>query len=59
MQAAIHMAHGMDLLLVAEGVETEEQLKGMRDENIDFIQGYYFSKPLPQQEFLSYLEAHA
>ena len=58
-QAAIHMAHGMDLLLVAEGVETEEQLKGMRDENIDFIQGYYFSKPLPQQEFLSYLEAHA
>ena len=58
-QAAIHMAHGMDLLLVAEGVETEEQLKGIRDENIDFIQGYYFSKPLPQQEFLSYLEAHA
>ncbi len=58
-QAAIHMAHGMDLLLVAEGVETEEQLKGMRDENIDFIQGYYFSKPLPQQEFLSFFEAHA
>lgn len=58
-QAAIHMAHGMDLLLVAEGVETEEQLSGMEDENIDFIQGYYFSKPLPQQEFLKFLEASA
>ncbi len=58
-QAAIHMAHGMDLLLVAEGVETEEQLNGMKDENIDFIQGYYFSKPLPQQEFLKFLEACA
>lgn len=58
-QAAIHMAHGMDLLLVAEGVETEEQLSGMKDENIDFIQGYYFSKPLPQQEFLKFLEASA
>lgn len=58
-QAAIHMAHGMDLLLVAEGVETEEQLNGMKDENIDFIQGYYFSKPLPQQEFLKFLEASA
>ena len=58
-QAAIHMAHGMDLLLVAEGVESEEQLNGMKDENIDFIQGYYFSKPLPQQEFLKFLEASA
>lgn len=58
-QAAIHMAHGMDLLLVAEGVETEEQLNGMRDENIDFIQGYYFSKPLPQQDFLNFLEVCA
>lgn len=59
MQAAIHMAHGMDLLLVAEGVETEEQLNGMKNENIDFIQGYYFSKPLPQQEFLNFLEESA
>lgn len=59
MQAAIHMAHGMDLFLVAEGVEEESQLEQMKKEGIDYIQGYYFSKPLPQNEFLGFLAAHA
>ena len=55
MNAAMHMIHGMGLKIVAEGIETEEQCKKMEEIKIDYIQGYYFSKPLPEQEFLEFL----
>ena len=55
MDAAIHMIHGMGLKIVAEGIETEEQYKNMEEIKIDYIQGFYFSKPLPEQEFLDFL----
>ena len=56
-QAAIRMAHDMDLFLVAEGVETETQLVEMGAQGVDFIQGYYFSKPIPSYAFIDYLKA--
>lgn len=49
------MAHEMGLRLVAEGIETEEELNSMLDCGIDYIQGYYFSKPLPAEEFIDFL----
>ena len=55
MDAAMHMIHGMGLEIVAEGIETEEQYKKMEEIKMNFIQGYYFSKPLPEQEFLEFL----
>lgn len=42
----IQMAHSMDLKVVAEGVETEQQLSILKGKQCDYIQGYYFSKPL-------------
>ena len=45
---------GMEI--VVEGVETEEVLKQFEEMDCDFIQGYYFSKPLPQQEFLKFIK---
>ena len=58
MDAAMHMIHGMELQIVSEGIETEEQLKTMESLNINYIQGFYFSKPLPEQEFLEFLRVH-
>lgn len=55
MDAAMDMIHGMDLNIVSEGVETEDQLRVMEDLNINYIQGFLFSKPLPESEFLSFL----
>lgn len=55
MDAAMHMIHGMELQIVSEGIETEEQLDTMKELDISYIQGYYFSKPLPQEEFLNFL----
>ena len=53
--ATVRMAHELGLHVVAEGVEEKEELEAMIDENIDFIQGYYFSKPLPGDEFAGLL----
>lgn len=56
MEAAIHMIHGMNLEIVSEGIETQEQYQTMEDLGISHIQGYYFSKPLPEDEFIEFLE---
>ena len=56
MDAAMHMIHGMDLGIVAEGVETKSQLETMESLGIQYIQGYYFSKPLSEQHFLEFIK---
>lgn len=49
----IMMSHNLKLSVIAEGVETEEQLNHLKKYNCDEIQGYYFSKPIPADEFES------
>lgn len=56
MTAAVNMIKELGLKIVAEGVETEEQVQGIRELGIDYIQGFYFSKPLPQKEFISFIQ---
>ncbi|MDE2366533.1 MAG: EAL domain-containing protein [Betaproteobacteria bacterium] len=48
--AIIDMAHSLDVRVVAEGVETAEQLDFLRERGCDEIQGYYFARPLPAAE---------
>ncbi|MEJ2394522.1 MAG: EAL domain-containing protein [Candidatus Thiodiazotropha sp.] len=48
--AAIAMAHGLGLKVVAEGVETEDQLKHLTAQGCEYGQGYLFSKPLSAEE---------
>jgi diguanylate cyclase (GGDEF)-like protein/PAS domain S-box-containing protein len=49
-QAIISMSHGMDIKVLAEGVETLEQQEFLRSKNCDEMQGYYFSHPLPEDD---------
>ena len=55
MDAAMHMVHGMDLEIVSEGIETKEQYETMEELGISYIQGYYFSKPLSERQFLEFM----
>lgn len=56
--AIIKMAHDMKLKVVSEGVETKEEVEVVSKAGIDYIQGFYFSKPLPKDEYLKFLREH-
>jgi len=49
-KAIITLAHNLQLEVIAEGVETIEQLNFLQEHECDVIQGFYFSKPLPPEE---------
>ena len=53
--AMINLAHNLKLEVVAEGVETPEQLALLRDFGCDQVQGYFISKPLPLADLVEYL----
>ena len=54
-KSIINMSHSLKMRVIAEGVETEEQMKFLENEKCDEIQGYYFSKPLPPAELKDFL----
>ena len=47
----IDMAHHMDIKVIAEGAETKEQVDFLKRHGCDYIQGYYYSKPLSMEDF--------
>lgn len=51
----IAMAHNLNMAVVAEGVETLEQLSFLADNDCDEYQGFYFSRPIPAEEFAALL----
>src|SRR5699024_9129326 len=51
----IKLSHSLGMKVIAEGVETIEQLNFLKEDNCDEIQGYYFSKPLPALQLSSFL----
>jgi diguanylate cyclase (GGDEF)-like protein/PAS domain S-box-containing protein len=53
--SVVAIAHSLKLTAIAEGVETKEQLAFVRESRCDGLQGYYFSKPLPADEFVRLL----
>ncbi|MEM1486210.1 GGDEF domain-containing phosphodiesterase [Oscillospiraceae bacterium PP1C4] len=50
-QHLIHLLHKFDLKVVAEGVETKEDVEVLKEFGCDIVQGYYFSKPVPRDMF--------
>ncbi|MCM1126726.1 MAG: EAL domain-containing protein [Lachnospiraceae bacterium] len=56
LQATVNMIHEMNLKVVSEGVETAEQLTELKKIGIDYIQGFYFSRPLQAEKFIEFLK---
>lgn len=55
-KAIITLGHGLNVKIIAEGAETREQIEFLRNENCDEVQGFYFYRPLPEDEFLAVLQ---
>ncbi|MBR6282575.1 MAG: EAL domain-containing protein, partial [Lachnospiraceae bacterium] len=56
--SVIEMIRGLNLQIVSEGVETQEQFDTLVDHKIDYIQGYYFAKPMPVEDFVFFIKTH-
>jgi diguanylate cyclase (GGDEF)-like protein/PAS domain S-box-containing protein len=56
-EAMINMAHSLGMQVVAEGVETQEQLAFLRERQCELIQGYLFSKPIPLDALMKKLKS--
>ena len=56
LRATITMIKSLGMTVLAEGVETEEQKTWLEENGCDFLQGYYFSRPVPQEEYIELLE---
>ncbi|WP_249659882.1 putative bifunctional diguanylate cyclase/phosphodiesterase [Lysinibacillus fusiformis] len=54
--AIIQMSHRLKMKVVAEGVEQAQQVDILRKMNCDIIQGYYYSKPLPLNDLIEFME---
>lgn len=59
LQAVIDMCHQMGIKVVAEGVETIEQYDFYKENQCDYIQGYYFFKPMCEEDFIALLDQQA
>ena len=54
----LSLSKQMNMKVIAEGVESKDQADFLKENGCDAIQGYYYSKPLPQNEFEEYLSKH-
>jgi len=55
--STIAMVKNLGLQVIAEGVETSAQLRSLTENGCDVIQGYYFSKPIPEVELFNFIES--
>ncbi|MBL4844532.1 MAG: EAL domain-containing protein [Planctomycetes bacterium] len=55
LDAIVNMGHSLDMEVVAEGVEAADQLQALRESGCDQLQGYFFSRPVPAQDFKALL----
>ena len=53
-ELVLDIAKFLGIPVIAEGVETEEQLILLKERGCDIVQGYYFSKPVPSEEFTKF-----
>lgn len=56
LMSMLKLAESLEMQVIVEGVETAAQLSILRQLGVDYIQGYFYSKPLPASDFIAYIE---
>jgi EAL domain-containing protein (putative c-di-GMP-specific phosphodiesterase class I) len=56
MNSTINMIKGLGYRIVFEGIETYEQTIVVKNINVEYIQGYYYSKPIDQEKFVEFIK---
>ena len=56
LESSIALMKSLNIALIAEGVETKEQADALIKLGVDYLQGYYFSKPIPTEDFIKFIE---
>lgn len=56
LKGTIRMLKDMDMEIVVEGIETEQMVETFSELRCDFIQGYYYSRPIPERDFIKFIE---
>ena len=56
--STVDVMHDTGVKVLIEGVETEDQAKRLIEMGVDYIQGYYYARPMPQDAFLAFLAQH-
>ena len=56
MKNIISLFKGLDINMVAEGIETLEQSRFIIESGIDQIQGYYYARPMPKEKFIEFIK---
>jgi EAL domain-containing protein (putative c-di-GMP-specific phosphodiesterase class I) len=56
LQHYMPMLHGLGTKIVAEGVETRDMVKALDELGCDYLQGYYYSRPVPKETFLEFIK---
>ncbi|MBB5324971.1 EAL domain-containing protein (putative c-di-GMP-specific phosphodiesterase class I) [Anoxybacillus tepidamans] len=56
--AIISLGHNIGVKVLAEGVETEQEVAYLKEKQCDEVQGYYYAKPLPYHDLVKFLEEH-
>lgn len=57
-ESMVRLANHLNMLVIAEGVETKEQVQMLQEMGCDIIQGYYYAKPMPVTSFEKFIEEH-
>lgn len=58
LEHTIKMIKDLRLEIIAEGVETQEQSESLKELGCDYLQGYYYAKPMPKEDFVEFIKAH-
>jgi EAL domain-containing protein (putative c-di-GMP-specific phosphodiesterase class I) len=55
-ESVVGMLKQIGKIVIAEGIESKQHIEAVKNADVDFMQGYYCAKPMPEDEFIEYIK---